>query len=126
MTVINTNVSALYSQLALQSTKKSQSTSMQQLSTGMKINSAGDNAAGLAIVNRMTTQISGISQSIQNAGDAINLIQTAEGAANQITTMLQRMQQLATESANGTYNDPQRKDLDLEFQAIPSGTVSLC
>jgi len=125
MTVINTNVSALYSQLALQNTKKSQSTSMQQLSTGLKINSAGDNAAGLAIVNRMTTQISGISQSIQNAGDAVNLIQTAEGAANQITTMLQRMQQLATESANGTYNDSQRNDLDLEFQQLKQQIVAI-
>ena len=118
MTVINTNVNALYSQLALQNTSKSQSSSMQQLSTGMKINSAADNAAGMAIVNRMHTQISGISQSIQNAGDAVNLIHTDEGAANQITTMLQRMQQLATESANGTYNDSQRQDLDLEFQQL--------
>jgi flagellin len=125
MTVINTNVSALYSQLALQNTAKSQSTSMEQLSTGLKINSAGDNAAGLAIVNRMKTQISGISQSIQNAGDAVNLIQTAEGAANQITTMLQRMQQLATESANGTYNDSQREDLDLEFQQLKQQIVAI-
>ena len=125
MTVINTNVNALYSQLALQTTAKSQSKSMEQLSTGMKINSAGDNAAGLAIVNRMKTQISGISQSIQNAGDAVNLIHTAEGAANQITTMLQRMQQLATESANGTYNDAQRKDLDLEFQQLKQQIVAI-
>ena len=125
MTVINTNVNALYSQLALQNTAKSQSASMQQLSTGMKINSAGDNAAGMAIVNRMHTQISGISQSIQNAGDAVNLIHTAEGAANQITTMLQRMQQLATESANGTYNDSQRQDLDLEFQQLKQQIVAI-
>ncbi len=125
MTVINTNVNALYSQLALQTTAKSQSASMQQLSTGMKINSAADNAAGMAIVNRMHTQISGISQSIQNAGDAVNLIHTAEGAANQITTMLQRMQQLATESANGTYNDSQRMDLDLEFQQLKQQIVAI-
>ena len=125
MTVINTNVNALYSQLALQNTSKSQSSSMQQLSTGMKINSAADNAAGMAIVNRMHTQISGISQSIQNAGDAVNLIHTAEGAANQITTMLQRMQQLATESANGTYNDSQRQDLDLEFQQLKQQIVAI-
>ena len=125
MTVINTNVNALYSQLALQNTATSQSKSMQQLSTGMKINSAADNAAGMAIVNRMHTQISGISQSIQNAGDAVNLIHTAEGAANQITTMLQRMQQLATESANGTYNDSQRQDLDLEFQQLKQQIVAI-
>ena len=125
MTVINTNVNALYSQLALQTTAKSQSRSMEQLSTGMKINSASDNAAGMAIVNRMHTQISGISQSIQNAGDAVNLIHTAEGAANQITTMLQRMQQLATESANGTYNDSQRMDLDLEFQQLKQQIVAI-
>ena len=125
MTVINTNVNALYSQLALQTTAKSQSKSMEQLSTGMKINSAADNAAGMAIVNRMHTQISGISQSIQNAGDAVNLIHTAEGAANQITTMLQRMQQLATESANGTYNDSQRQDLDLEFQQLKQQIVAI-
>ena len=125
MTAINTNVNALYSQLALQTTAKSQSKSMEQLSTGMKINSAADNAAGMAIVNRMHTQISGISQSIQNAGDAVNLIHTAEGAANQITTMLQRMQQLATESANGTYNDSQRMDLDLEFQQLKQQIVAI-
>jgi len=125
MTVINTNVNALYSQLALHNTATSQSKSMQQLSTGMKINSAADNAAGMAIVNRMHTQISGISQSIQNAGDAVNLIHTAEGAANQITTMLQRMQQLATESANGTYNDSQRQDLDLEFQQLKQQIVAI-
>ena len=125
MTVINTNVNALYSQLALKNTGISQSKAMQQLSTGKQINSAGDNAAGMAIVNRMQTQISGISQSIQNAGDAVNLIHTAEGAANQITTMLQRMQQLATESANGTYNDSQRMDLDLEFQQLKQQIVAI-
>ena len=97
MAVINTNVKALFSQAALKSNERSQTVAMQQLSTGKRINSARDDAAGMAIATRMTHQIRSLNQAVRNAGDAISLIQTAEGATNEITDMMQRMRELAVQ-----------------------------
>jgi len=91
MAVINTNVKAIYSQMALATNDRNSTIAMQQLSTGKRINSARDDAAGAAISTRMTSQIRGLNQAVRNSGDAINLIQTAEGATNEITDMLQRI-----------------------------------
>ena len=102
MSVINTNIKALYTQNALLRTERNQSEAMQQLATGKRINSARDDAAGLAISQRMTQQIRSLNMAVKNAGDAISLIQTAEGATASITDMLQRMRELAVQSANAT------------------------
>jgi flagellin len=118
MTVINTNVKALYTQGALKNSNRASETAMQQLSTGKRINSSKDDAAGLAIAARMTQNIQGLNQSIRNAGDAISMIQTAEGATQEITTMLQRMSELAVQSSNSTYSSDQRSYLDQEFQQL--------
>jgi flagellin len=125
MTVINTNINALYSQMALSQNAKSQSTAMRELSTGKRINSAADDAAGLAISTRMTSQIKGLNQAVSNSNDAINLIQTANGATSQITTMLQRMRELAVQAANDTNSDSQRSYLDLEFQQLKQQIVQI-
>ena len=125
MTVINTNYNSIVAQRAMSATEKKLSTSMQRLSTGLKINSAADDAAGLAISNRMTTQILGLNQANQNANDAANLIQTADGAARNMTDIAQKMRELALEAANGTYTDAQRADADLEFQQLKNQIVSI-
>ena len=118
MAVINTNVKALFSQSALKGTERAQATAMQQLSTGKRINSAKDDAAGMAIATRMTQQIRSLNQAVRNAGDAISLIQTAEGATNSITDMMQRMRELAIQAINDTNNNEQRSYLDVEFQQL--------
>jgi flagellin len=123
MTVINTNVKALYTQAALSQSGRASEIAMRQLSTGKRINSSKDDAAGLAIASRMTQNIQGLNQSIRNAGDAISMIQTAEGATQEITTMLQRMSELAVQSANSTYSSDQRSYLDQEFQQLKSEIV---
>ena len=99
MTVINTNTGSLYAQQAMNTNARGLSTVMQQLSTGKRINSAVDDTAGLAISTRLTSQIKGLNQAIRNANDGISLIQTAEGATEQITNMLQRMRELAVQAA---------------------------
>jgi flagellin len=88
---------------------------MEQLSTGKRINSAADDAAGLAIANKMTAQVRGLNQAVRNANDAISMIQTVEGATNEVTNMLQRMRELAVQSVNGTNTDADRTALDSEF-----------
>ncbi len=118
MAVINTNVKALFSQQALTTSGRAQAIAMQQLSTGKRINSARDDAAGMAIATRMTEQIRGLNQAVRNAGDAITLIQTAEGATNEITDMMQRMRELAVQAVNDTNDNAQRSYLDLEFQQL--------
>jgi flagellin len=118
MSVINTNVSALYSQNAMKTNARSMSTAMEQLSTGVRINSAKDDAAGLAIGQTMTSQIRGLNQAVRNANDAVNMMQTAEGAMVEQTNMLQRMSELATQAANGTYSSSQRAYLNTEFKAL--------
>jgi flagellin len=125
MAVINTNVKALFSQSALRRTEGAMSNAMAQLSTGKRINTAADDAAGLAIATRMTHQIRSLNQAIRNAGDAINLIQTAEGATNEITDMMQRMRELAIQAVNDTNDNPQRSYLDLEFQQLKAEIVHI-
>ncbi|QCI93180.1 flagellin [Novosphingobium sp. EMRT-2] len=105
MTVINTNISALRAANASNSASQMLGTAMQRLSTGTRINSAKDDAAGLAIATSMTSQITGMNQGIRNANDGISLAQTAEGALGEVTNMLQRIRELATQSASGTYQD---------------------
>ena len=123
MSVINTNVKALYTQSALRTTDRASAIAMQQLSTGKRINSAKDDAAGLAISTRMTQQIRSLNQAMRNAGDAVSLIQTAEGATNEITNMLQRMRELSIQAINDTNANDQRGYLDLEFQQLKQEIV---
>ena len=125
MAVINTNAKALFSQAALKATDRSMSLAMQQLSTGKRINSARDDAAGLSIATRMTHQIRSLNQAVRNAGDAINLIQTAEGATNEITDMMQRMRELAVQAVNDTNSNADRSYLDLEFQQLKQQIVQI-
>ena len=123
MAVINTNVKALFSQAALKGTERAQAKAMAQLSTGKRINSAGDDAAGMAIATRMTQQIRSLNQAVRNAGDALSLIQTVEGATGSITDMMQRMRELAVQAVNDTNANDQRSYLDLEFQQLKQEIV---
>jgi len=125
MTVINTNIKALYTQSALKQSERASQAAMEQLSTGKRINSSKDDAAGLAIAARMTQNIKGMNQSIRNSGDAIALIQVVEGATNEITAMLQRMSELAVQSSNSTYSADQRGYLDQEFQQLKEEIVRI-
>ena len=118
MTVINTNISANIARDAIGRNNRAMSTSMERLSTGLRINSAKDDAAGLAIANRMAGQISGLNMAARNANDAISLVQTIEGATGEINNMLIRMRELAVQSASGTYSTSDRQALDLEFGAL--------
>ncbi len=105
MSVINTNISAIRASNASTSASKALGSAMERLSTGKRINSAKDDAAGLAIATSMTSQVRGMTQGIRNANDGIALAQTAEGSLNEVTNMLQRIRELATQSASGTYQD---------------------
>jgi len=118
MTVINTNLNSLITQAALAKNNRSLGQSMEQLATGKRINSAADDAAGLAISNRQTSQIRGLNQAVRNANDAISMLQTAEGATNEVTNMLQRMRELAVQSTNGTYAASDRTALQSEFAEL--------
>jgi len=118
MSVINTNIKALIAQNAATYNNRALSTAMQQLSTGSRINSAADDAAGLAISSRMTSQIRGLNQAIRNGNDAISLLQTAEGAMVEITNMLQRMRELSVQSATDTNTEFDRDYLNAEFTAL--------
>ena len=116
--VVGTNVSALYSQNALKTNARSTATTMERLSTGVRVNSAKDDAAGLAIGQSMTSQIRGLNQAVRNINDGINLVQTAEGGLNSVSNMLQRMRELAVQASNGTYSDVQRGYLNQECQQL--------
>ena len=118
MAVINTNTGALYAQQAMTTNARGLATVMQQLSTGKRINNAVDDVAGMAISNRLTAQIRGLNQAVRNTNDGISLIQTAEGATEQVTNMLQRMRELAIQASNDTNNTSDRSYLNLEFQAL--------
>ena len=118
MSVVNTNVSASIAQAALAKNDRALGTAMEQLSTGKKINSAGDNAAGLAISSRMTSQIRGLGAAISNANDAMSMVNTAEGALDEITAMLQRMRELAVQSGTGTTSAADRTYMNSEFVAL--------
>ena len=118
MTTINTNVNALFAQNALTVNNRSLSKAMQQLSTGSRVNSSGDDAAGLAIGTSMNAQIKGLNMAVRNANDGISMLQTAEGAMVEQTNMLQRMRELAVQATTATYNTTQLGYLDTEFQAL--------
>ena len=120
MPVINTNVSALLAQQAETKNARQMSAAMQQLSTGSRINSAKDDAAGQAIGQTMTAQVRGLNQAIRNVNDGVNLAQTADGALSETGNMLQRMRELAVQSASGTYSNTQRGYLQTEFTALGS------
>ncbi|MEL7368459.1 MAG: flagellin, partial [Myxococcota bacterium] len=115
---INTNVMSLNSQRQLMKTQGMLSTSMQRLSSGLRINSAKDDAAGLAISNRMSSQIRGLNQATRNANDAISLSQTAEGSLQEATSMLQRMRDLAVQSSNDTNSATDRANLQKEVSQL--------
>src|SRR6201991_1005768 len=116
MSVINTNVMSLTAQRNLNASQGDLSTAIQRLSSGLRINSAKDDAAGLAIATRMTSQINGLNQAVRNANDGISLAQTSEGALQEVTNNLQRIRELAVQSANSTNSDSDRKALDQEVQ----------
>ena len=118
MTVINTNISSTIASNALQRNERNMSTAMERLSTGLRINSAKDDAAGLAISSRMKAVVSGLTMASKNANDAISMLEVAEGATLEISNMLVRMRELAVQSASGTYSDTDRDALDLEFGAL--------
>ena len=118
MAVVNTNIAASIAQAALAKNERALGNAMEQLSTGKKINSASDNAAGLAISTRMTSQIRGLEQAIRNAYDAVSMVQTAEGALDEMTAMLQRMRELALQSGTGTTDASDRSYLNAEFTAL--------
>ncbi len=118
MSVINTNIKALFGQQAMKATDRAMSSAMNQLSTGKRVNSAKDDAAGMAIATRMTQQIRSLNMAIRNAGDATSLIQTAEGGTVAINDMMQRMRELAIQAITDTNSSDQRSYLDLEFQQL--------
>src|SRR5690606_8221734 len=114
--VINTNVMSLNAQRNLTTSANQLAQSLQRLSSGLRINSAKDDAAGLAISNRMTTQISGLNQAARNANDGISLAQTSESALQEVTNNLQRIRELAVQSANATNSDSDRAALNAEVR----------
>ncbi len=118
MAVVNTNIGASLAQAALVKNQRSLDTAMEQLSTGSKINSAADDAAGLAINTRLTSQIMGLNMAVSNANDAINMVNTAEGALVEMENMLQRMRELALQASNGTTDVNDRSYLNSEYQAL--------
>ena len=118
--VINTNVMSLNAQRNLATSSGEMSTSLQRLSSGLRINGAKDDAAGLAISQRFTAQIRGLSTAIRNAGDAVSLTQTAEGALGSVTSNLQRMRELAVQASNGTNSQADRDALNAEYVQLSS------
>jgi flagellin len=118
VTVINTNVSATLASNAIVRNERAMSTAMERLSTGKRINSASDDAAGLAIASRMSSQVKGLEQAARNANDAISMTQTVEGAGKEILNILTRMKELAVQAGSGTYSDTDRDAMDLEYQQL--------
>ena len=118
MAVVNTNVSASLSQAALARNERALGAAMEKLSTGSKINSAADDAAGLAMAAKFTSQIVGLDMAVKNANDGISMISTAEGALEEVGNMLQRMRELAVQSSNGTMTSDDRSYMDKEYQQL--------
>lgn len=118
--VINSNIMSLNAQRNLTLSQNELNTSMERLTSGKRINSAADDAAGLSISNRMTSQVNGLNQAIRNANDGVSLIQTAEGALDESTNILQRMRELSIQSANGTYDSGNRSTLNAEVKQLVS------
>jgi flagellin len=116
--VINTNVASLNTQRNLSASQSSLNTSIQRLSSGLRVNSAKDDAAGMAIATRMDSQVRGMNVAMRNANDAISFSQTAEGGLSKVTDALQRMRELAVQSANGSNSAGDRTNLDAEFQEL--------
>jgi flagellin len=125
MTIINTNVSALRATTASNQANQSLSMAMERLSTGQRINSAKDDAAGLAISQSMTAQIRGMNQGIRNSNDGISMAQTAEGALDEVGNMLQRMRELTVESLNGTYSTTDKANITTEQNALAQQISSI-
>ena len=119
-TVINTNVKALVSTSALVKNGRTMANTMESLSTGSRINKASDDAAGLSIRENMTAQIKGLNAAVRNANDAISMLQTADGALNEVNAMLQRMRELGTLAQNDTYSTAQRVAMNDEFTQLQS------
>lgn len=115
---INTNVQSLSAQRSLGDVKRKQATSLEQLASGNRINKAGDDAAGLAISEKLKANIRGTQQAKRNAGDGISMIQTAEGGLNEVSNILVRLRELSVQSASDTIGDAERKFSDLEFQNL--------
>ena len=118
MATINTNVAATRAANALDVNERDMNKAMERLSTGKRINTAQDDAAGLAIASKMTSQINSLDQAVRNAGDAISMVQSADGAMIEITNMVQRMRELAIQSISDTNTASDRQALNLEFQAL--------
>ena len=118
MTVINTNVAASITANALTKNERAMSQAMERLSTGQRINSASDDAAGLAIASRMTSQINGLNMAVRNANDAISMVQTADGALVEVEGMLQRMRELAVQASNDSNSDADRAYLQDEVAQL--------
>ena len=118
MTVINTNTAASITANALTKNSRDMATAMERLSTGQRINTAGDDAAGLAISSRMTSQINGLNMAVRNANDAISYLQTADGAIVEITNMLQRMRELTIQASSGTMGSTDKTALQTEFAQL--------
>src|SRR5580700_5205265 len=116
--VLNTNINSLVAQNSLTSSGSQLATALQQLSSGLRINTAADDAAGYAIVQGMTSQIGGLNQAAQNANDAVALAQTANGSLQEITSDLQTMRDLAVESLNATNSSQDRADLNQQFSQL--------
>ena len=118
MSVINTNVNSLNAQNALSVNRRIMTSTMDQLSTGRRVTSSKDDAAGVAVINTMTSQIRGLNQAVRNANDGISMLQTADGAMIEQTNLLQRMRELAVQSATDTVTTSQKGYLDVEYQKL--------
>ena len=118
MAVVNTNIGSSVAQAARAKNERSLNTAMEQLSTGKRINGASDDASGLAISARMTSQIRGLETAVRNANDGISMVDTAEGALDEITEMLPRIRELAVQSGTGTTHADDRTYMDTEFNAL--------
>lgn len=123
--IINTNIASLNAQRNLNVSQNSLSTALQRLSSGLRINSAKDDAAGLAISERMTSQIRGMNQAARNANDGISLAQTAEGALVEVGNNLQRIRELAVQAANGIYSEPDREALNAEVTQLTNEIIRI-
>lgn len=125
MTTINTNIQSLNAQRNLSMSQSALSTSMQRLSSGLRVNSAKDDAAGLAIATRMDSQVRGMNVAIRNANDGISFAQTADGALGKVTDAMQRMRELTVQSLNGTNSDADRANMNAEFGQLDAEITRL-
>ena len=125
MTIIGTNSAATRAGNASRMANQSLQSAMERLSTGKRINSAKDDAAGLAIASSMTAQIRGMNQAVRNANDGISLAQTAEGALGEVTNMLQRMRELSVQAASGTYSDDDRAKMQVELSELAAQVTDI-